>query len=177
MVLNCNMSPALPSKTTCTDVLIRSVALKARPEGTISFQWHRERQTYEVPDIATSPYIRSLVEIIGHFEDIYDSETQHTAIAEEPEKGAKLNPDSPPPFMVFEWMDTDLWQLPCEPFRSNSSLPRTIARSVLEALAVFESVDGVHTDVNPNNIFISGANSSSPIVKLGDLGVGKIESA
>jgi serine/threonine protein kinase len=75
-----------------------------------------------------------------------------------------------PQCMVFEWMDTDLWQLPSKPFRSGSQLPRIVARSILEALAVIDSEYGVHTDVNPNNIFLSGVDGPSPIVKLGDLG-------
>jgi serine/threonine protein kinase len=72
--------------------------------------------------------------------------------------------------MVFEWMDTDLWQLPSKPFRSGSELPRIVARSILEALAVFEDENGVHTDVNPNNVFLSVVTGPSPVVKLGDLG-------
>lgn len=72
--------------------------------------------------------------------------------------------------MIFEWMDSDLWQIPSKSFRSGSRLPRIIARSVLNALDVFDKEDGVHTDVNPNNIFVSRINSVSPVVKLGDLG-------
>lgn len=72
--------------------------------------------------------------------------------------------------MVFEWMDTDLWQLPSKRFRSGSELPRTVARSLLNALAVFEDEDGVNTDVNPNNVFLSGVDGPSPVVKIGDLG-------
>ena len=75
-----------------------------------------------------------------------------------------------PQCMVFEWMDTDLWQLSSKPFRSGSELPRIVARSILEALVVFDSEEGVHTDVNPNNVFLSGVNSPLPVVKLGDLG-------
>lgn len=82
-------------------------------------------------------------------------------------------PESQPQCMVFEWMDTDLWQLPSKPFRSASPLPRIVARSVLEALVVFDNEDGVHADVNPNNIFVSDASGLSPVVKLGDLGVGE----
>lgn len=78
--------------------------------------------------------------------------------------------------MVFEWMDTDLWQLPSKPFRSSSLLPRIISRSLLYALVVFDEEDGVHADVNPNNIFVSSACGPSPIVKLGDLGVGMLKS-
>lgn len=45
-----------------------------------------------------------------------------------------------------------------------------MARSILEALAVFEDENGVHTDVNPNNVFLSVVTGPSPVVKLGDLG-------
>ncbi|KAH9205455.1 kinase-like domain-containing protein [Leptodontidium sp. 2 PMI_412] len=41
---------------------------------------------------------------------------------------------------------------------------------VLEALAVLDGEEGVHTDINPNNVFLSGVNGPSPVVKLGDLG-------
>jgi hypothetical protein len=71
---------------------------------------------------------------------------------------------------VFEWMDTDLWQLHSGPFRSNSMLPRTVAKSALEALVTFSGLDGVHTDISPNNVFVSGIHNIHPEVKLGDLG-------
>lgn len=50
--------------------------------------------------------------------------------------------------MVFEWMDTDLWQLPSEPFRAGSKLPRIVARSVLEALLVLDELTGVHSGLD-----------------------------
>jgi len=74
------------------------------------------------------------------------------------------------PCMVFEWMDTDLWQLPSKRFRSRPQLPRIVARSILEALVVMNSENGVHADVNPNNVFLSGVEGPSPMVNLGDLG-------
>lgn len=80
------------------------------------------------------------------------------------------DPAPQPQCMVFEWMDTDLWQLPSGPFRSGSKLPKIVAKSVLGALAVFHDLNGVHTDVNPNNVFVSGIHDHCPIVKLGDLG-------
>lgn len=126
-------------------------AIKCPSPDNGSMQYMRERQYYAADSINQSPYIRSLVEVIGHDEPIADASPQ-------------------PQCMVYEWMDTDLWQLPSKPFRSGSPLPRTVARSVLNALTVFDKVDGVHCDVNPNNIFVSGANGPSPIVKLGDLG-------
>ncbi|KAG4429508.1 hypothetical protein IFR05_015010 [Cadophora sp. M221] len=49
-----------------------------------------------------------------------------------------------------------------EPHASNASRP--------QSLAVFDDLKGVHNDVNPNNVFVSGANGSQPKVKLGDLG-------
>ena len=82
--------------------------------------------------------------------------------------------DQQPQCMVFEWMDTDLWQLSSNPFRSGSELPRIVARSILEALAVFDDEEGVYTGVNPNNVFLSGVNGPSPVVKLGDLGNCKV---
>ncbi|KAK0129021.1 hypothetical protein ONS95_000961 [Cadophora gregata] len=75
-----------------------------------------------------------------------------------------------PQCMVFEWMDTDLWQLPSKPFRNGSELPRIVARSLLEALVVIDSEHGVHTDVNPNNVFVSDVHTPLPVAKLGDLG-------
>jgi len=47
---------------------------------------------------------------------------------------------------------------------------KIVAKSVLEALATFHDLNGVHTEVNPNNIFVSGIHDPYPIVKLGDLG-------
>ena len=118
-------------------------------------QYNRERRCYTFNTIARSPYIRAMLELIGH-----DESSENVA--------------QQPQCMVFEWMDTDLWQLLSKPFRTNSRLPQIVARSVLEALVVFDGEGGVHTDVNPNNVFVSGANEPSPIVKLGDLGNCKI---
>ena len=114
-------------------------------------QYNRERRCYAIDKISQCPYIRTIIEVIGD---------------DEPDENAS----SQTKCMVFEWMDTDLWQLPSKPFRSGSQLPRVIARSLLYALAVFERDGGIHTDVNPNNIFLSRVTCSSPVVKLGDLG-------
>ena len=140
--------------------------LKSFPIGNPVGQYNRERRNYALLSVSQSLYIRTMLDIIGH--DADDSQIK------QPPANTKTQEEvlSQPQAMVFEWMDTDLWQLPSKPFRSGSLLPRIIARSVLEALVVFDSEDGVHADVNPNNIFISGANGPSPIVKLGDLGVG-----
>ena len=73
-----------------------------------------------------------------------------------------------------EWMDKNLCQLPSKPFRPGSSLPQVVARFVLEALAVFDGYDKDHTNVNPNNMFLSDVDSPSPVVKLGDLGNKKL---
>ncbi len=88
--------------------------------------------------------------------------------------------------MVFEWVGHDLRTLPSDQFRENSNHPRIIAISVLSALAFRKTQYGaIHTggcapfptyqlaksvDINPNNIFLSGINRSSPTVKVGDLG-------
>ena len=56
---------------------------------------------------------------------------------------------------------------PSKPFQSSTELPRIVVRA---ALGVCDDEDGVHTDVNPNKVFLSRANGPSPVVKLGDLG-------
>lgn len=124
--------------------------IKCRPDGPRDITYTHERACYEVEAIAQSPYIRAQIDTIGH--------------------DVEINDDSQQQYMVFEWMDTDLWQLPSERFRSGSQLPRIIAKSVLQALAVFQDLDGVHTDVNPNNVLVTGADTLHPSVKLGDLG-------
>lgn len=45
---------------------------------------------------------------------------------------------------------------PFGPIRSGSKHPKIVAKSVLEALATFHDLNGEHTEVNPNNIFVSG---------------------
>lgn len=93
--------------------------------------------------------------------------------------------------MVFEWMEHDLRTVPSNQFRQNSDLPKIIAKSVLSALVLLKTqYSAVHTgeyivflvcdlltadglDINPNNIFLSGINGPSPIVKVGDLGNSK----
>ncbi|KAF4625145.1 hypothetical protein G7Y89_g13021 [Cudoniella acicularis] len=68
-------------------------------------------------------------------------------------------------------MDHDLRSAPSAPFRQNSNLPKVIAKSTLLALVLLQEVFGaIHTDINPNNIFLSDIHSPSPIVKVGDLG-------
>lgn len=44
-------------------------------------------------------------------------------------------------------MDSGLWNLPAEQYRSGSKLPKVIARSILEALVVIQELGGTHTDV------------------------------
>jgi hypothetical protein len=84
--------------------------------------------------------------------------------------------------MVLEWMDTDLWLI--RPFGkpfSNPQLPAVVTKSILEALDrcviipirfrqnSSADIDLKGIDVNPNNIFLSGLESRTPTVKLGDL--------
>ncbi len=151
--------------------MVYRAVIKTFPIGKPMDQYNRERRTYALPSISQSPYIRTLVDIIGH--DVDDYQNEHSQADIKSQKDVLSQPQEPQPrCMVFEWMDTDLWQLPSKPFRSGSPLPRIVARSILEALVVFDSEDGVHADVNPNNIFVSSAGGPSPLVKLRDLGVG-----
>lgn len=123
----------------------------------------REVGNYEFDCIKESPYIRSMREVI----------------------------DNTDKCMIFEWLDSDLWSLRGRQNPPSSILLKTVARSVLGALVAFVDMDGeglaVHigesvyhlptrresncpTDVNPNNILVSGADSKRPTVKLADLG-------
>ncbi|EDO01264.1 predicted protein [Sclerotinia sclerotiorum 1980 UF-70] len=73
-------------------------------------------------------------------------------------------------YLIFEWMENDLKSIPSSQFRTGS-LPKIVAKSVLEALALIqEKFKAIHTDVNPNNIFLSNIREQEPVVKLGDLG-------
>ena len=71
----------------------------------------------------SSPYIRQLLDVI------------------DPEEGAQQGNRR----MVFEWMDTDLWKARPYGKLSHPNLPQVVAKSVLEALAVFQGLNAVHT--------------------------------
>lgn len=75
-----------------------------------------------------------------------------------------------PSCLVFEWMEQDLWSIDACRIRSDPKLPRLLCKAVLSALSVFEHLNAIHTDINPNNIFLSNIDSASPVIKLGDLG-------
>lgn len=75
----------------------------------------------------SSPYIRQLLDVI----DLEEGAGQ----------GHKK--------MVFEWMDTDLWTARPYGKLSHPKLPQIVAKSVLEALAVFQSIDAVYTGLFP----------------------------
>ncbi|PVH69467.1 kinase-like protein [Cadophora sp. DSE1049] len=109
---------------------LRLAAIKHFAEETSKSQYKRELHNYSFQSIAKSPFIRSMVDTIGHDENAATGKSQ----------------------------------------QPQCMLPRIVARSLLEALVVIDSEYGVHTDVNPNNVFVSDVHSSSPIVKLGDLG-------
>ena len=101
-----------------------SVAIKTPAAAELMVVFEREKHNYELPGIAASPYIRSLV-------DVVDSNTDTNLVSQ-------------PPCMVFEWMDTDIWHLPSEQYRS-SKLPKIIAKSLLRALVTIKEQGGTHT--------------------------------
>ncbi|CAD6441363.1 42af014d-f82e-49a6-9a4e-116853ca4dfa [Sclerotinia trifoliorum] len=73
-------------------------------------------------------------------------------------------------YLFFEWVENDLKSVPSSQFRTGH-LPKIVAKSVLEALALIqEKFKAIHIDVNPNNIFLSSIREPEPVVKLGDLG-------
>ncbi|KAL3423079.1 hypothetical protein PVAG01_04826 [Phlyctema vagabunda] len=97
--------------------------------------------------IIASTYVRALEDCIGHD-------------GEKPEQRC----------LVLEWMDKDLWKSRMNPRSHDPQLQKNVARSVLEALAVFADIQATHTDFNPNNVLISGIEDINPVVKVGDLG-------
>ncbi|KAK2735225.1 hypothetical protein FQN55_002225 [Onygenales sp. PD_40] len=114
----------------------------------------RELHAHRLPYIQGAKFIRQAVDVIIKSE--HDDWTPSL-----PSVNKRI---------VFEWMDTDLWTT--RPFGkpfSNPKLPAIVAKSILEALLIFQQTSNVHTDVNPNNIFLSDLEAAIPTVKLGDL--------
>ncbi|KAH9862808.1 hypothetical protein J1614_010901 [Plenodomus biglobosus] len=107
----------------------------------------REYHNYGINEISSSPFIRALRDTIW----------------------SKPDQDGPS-CLVFEWMDQDLESVPAPTFRGSPKLPKVVSKAVLSALSVFKTLDAVHTDISPNNIFVSDAIENSPVAKLGDLG-------
>ncbi|KAI1130452.1 kinase-like domain-containing protein [Nemania abortiva] len=121
---------------------------------------HREFSNYQIPEISRSPYIRRLHEAIGPF--FYRPYWRN----EPPEH---INHQH---YLIFEWMDADLWHVPSRPYRGGGSkLPRIVSKSILEALGIFRKLGKAHTDINPNNIMVSGLEEDTPTVKVADLGM------
>ena len=95
----------------------------------------REYEIYEGPGpVKTNPFIRKLVDVVGQWE-----------MVEERGRAVFDKPSEDPPCLDFEWMDQVLWNVRAESYRENSVLPKAIARSVLEALDLFASVNAMHT--------------------------------
>jgi hypothetical protein len=92
--------------------------------------FERELRAHHVPAVKASPYIRQALDVIEKRED----------------EDWRPSPSSVTKRVVLEWMDTDLWH--ARPFGkgfSNPRLPQIVARSILEALLVFQEIKGVHT--------------------------------
>ncbi|KAF2134667.1 kinase-like protein [Dothidotthia symphoricarpi CBS 119687] len=77
--------------------------------------------------------------------------------------------------LAFEWMDCTLKDVCSISHRLDSVLHQSIARAILGALDTLKSQRLVHTDIKNDNILISGLDGSSPVVKLGDLGLVRSE--
>lgn len=88
----------------------------------------REYNHYKNPDIASSPYIRTLYDTVGSFE-------------------GNVRPDSTEnqPCLVLEWMETDLRSLSSYQYRDGSCLPKLVSKSVLSALDIFRRNNTIHT--------------------------------
>jgi hypothetical protein len=90
-----------------------SVVIKMAPEAQNLFI--NEINTYQHDCITQSPYIRSLREYIN-------------------------NSDSH--CLVLEWMDNTLWETKEASIQAKAKVFKTVAKSCLEALAVFRNMDG-----------------------------------
>ena len=138
--------------------------------------FNREYNIYGLPTILSCPYIRTIRDVLEP--EPHDKERDQTLSTKQPK------------CLILEWMDNDLRTVPLENFGADSKLPKVVAKSVLLALAFLKKdFDAVHTgmfsafitsdmathwqDINPNNVFLSDLTSSSPTVKIGDLGNGK----
>ncbi|PGH19866.1 CMGC protein kinase [Polytolypa hystricis UAMH7299] len=139
------------------DRVVKSSIFQAHIQGTSTpvmikterhpMMYKPELDAHEFNCIRNSPYITSMYEAIDNGTD---------------------------KCMVFEWLDHNLWSLRYQKRARNSALPKTAAKSVLQALTALSNMDGqgagVHADIYPHNIMVSDADSPSPTVKLGDLG-------
>jgi hypothetical protein len=96
----------------------------------------REYNNYKNPDIASSPYIRTLYDAVGSFEG---NVRQDVAAAEDP------------PCLVFEWLETDLQSLSSHQYRGSSRLPKVVSKSVLSALDIFRRYNTIHTGKYPSS--------------------------
>ncbi|GIK02900.1 hypothetical protein Aspvir_006963 [Aspergillus viridinutans] len=132
-----------------------SVVVKTEP-GPEKICLRREWNNYRIPAIATSKYIRELCDVISS--------------NKEEQRAVEADPEADTLYLVFEWMDHALRTVPPFGYQINSDLPKVISKAVLSALALLTQLNAVHTDINPNNVFLSNVGGPSPIVKVGDLG-------
>ncbi|MCJ1307747.1 hypothetical protein MMC25_001395 [Agyrium rufum] len=123
------------------------VVIKAEPlDDKWKSVYDREVDNHGWPPFVASPYIRSLKDHINH--DIGS-------------QGRRS--------IVLEWFETDLWKARAHKRCQEPEVQRQVAKSVLEALAVFADNEATHTDINPNNVLISDLESPLPTVKVADL--------
>lgn len=90
----------------------------------------RECHNYKIPDITLSPYIRTPYDDVGSFEQdvCHGDATREDLLC-----------------LVFEWMETDLQPLPSNKYRHDSPLRKTISKSLLSALDLFQRYNTIHT--------------------------------
>ncbi|KAH8714064.1 hypothetical protein GQ44DRAFT_776068 [Phaeosphaeriaceae sp. PMI808] len=125
----------------------------------------REYRNYTITEVAESPHIRPMYDIVKQ------NDTERSSKAGD--SGDSEDSESDPSCLVFEWMDTDWVSVQAHTMRSNPKLPKAVAKGVLSALKVIQLLNGIHTDISPNNVFLSDIEGPCPIAKLGDLGNSK----
>ncbi|KAF1993739.1 kinase-like protein [Amniculicola lignicola CBS 123094] len=131
----------------------RWAVIKSSSEDKIIDTLKRENNCYTNPLIRSSRHIRA----------IYDTIDTHSS------------GDTTDYYLAFEWMDCTLKDISSKLHRRNLALHKSISIAVLGALADLRNQRLVHTDVKNDNILISGLEGSSPVVKLGDLGLVRTE--
>ncbi|KAI9885708.1 MAG: hypothetical protein M1823_002473 [Watsoniomyces obsoletus] len=131
---------------------VNLAVLKFEPSDKTKCMYRREYQNYQQPLIRQSPYFRAFLDDVG-----YDSSSTDDASPPEPRA------------MVFEWMDADLRSLRPGSALAMTNILRSVSRSVLQALVIMEQLNGIHSDISPNNVLLSNVSAPEPEAKLSDL--------
>lgn len=96
----------------------------------------KEYNTYHLPGVAASNYIRTMYDVISDPMDLNDEKRNEY------------------PGLVLECLDTTLQDIPPEQHRHNLTPLHAIVRAVLSSSATFQSKNLVNTGSHPPKIFL-----------------------